>query len=93
MRVFERLDRPLKGAAGPGDAADFASPMPGRVTDISVEPGSVVAAGATLLVVEAMKIEHRIEAPSAGRVTALRCELGAWISEGEPLVEFAPESA
>ena len=92
VRVFERLDRPSKGATGPGDAGDFASPMPGRVTDISVEPGSLVAAGATLLVVEAMKIEHRIEAPRAGRVTAVRCELGAWISEGEPLVEFAPEA-
>ena len=93
VRVFELLDRTSKGVTGPGEAADFASPMPGRVTDISVEPGSLVAAGATLLVVEAMKIEHRIEAPRAGRVTALRCELGAWISEGEPLVEFAPEAA
>ena len=92
MRVFELLDRTSKGATGPGDAADFASPMPGRVTDILVEPGSLVAAGATLLVIEAMKIEHRIEAPSAGRVTALCCEPGAWISEGEPLVEFTPEA-
>ena len=93
VRAFELLDRASKGAVGPGDAGDFASPMPGRVTEISVEPGSLVAAGATLLVVEAMKIEHRIEAPSAGRVTALRCELGAWIGEGEPLVEFVPEAA
>ena len=91
-RVVERSDRMCGSTGGSGEASDFASPMPGRVTDVQVEPGSLVAAGATLLIVEAMKIEHRIEAPSAGRVTALLCEQGAWINEGEPLVEFAPEA-
>ncbi len=86
--VVTRLDRAAASVAGLADVGDFACPMPGRVVDIPVEPGMEVEAGATLVVVEAMKIEHRVQAPSSGRVTAILCEEGAWIGEGEPLVEF-----
>ena len=87
-----RPDRAVEGAGRSGGTGDFASPMPGRVTEVRVGPGDRVAAGATLLVVEAMKIEHRIQAPGAGLVKALRCEQGAWVTEGEMLVEFVPET-
>ncbi len=92
LRVVERLDRTIGSKTGSGQAADLASPMPGRVTDIRVKAGARVVAGATLLIVEAMKIEHRITAPAAGRVGALRCAVGAWVGEGEQLVEFAPDA-
>ncbi len=89
--AVDRLDRTMGSRTGPGQAADFTSPMPGRVTDIQVDPGARVAAGTTLLIVEAMKIEHRITAPVDGRVKALLCEAGAWIAEGEALVDFVPD--
>ena len=91
--VVTRLDRAASSVTGLAEVGDFACPMPGRVVDIPVKPGMEVEAGATLVVVEAMKIEHRIQAPSSGRVTALLCEEGAWIGEGEPLVEFEPLAA
>ena len=86
--VVTRLDRAVASATAFADVGDFACPMPGRVVDIPVKPGLEVEAGATLVVIETMKIEHRVQAPSSGRVTAVLCEEGAWIGEGEPLVEF-----
>jgi acetyl-CoA/propionyl-CoA carboxylase biotin carboxyl carrier protein len=43
--------------------------MPGTVVAVPVEPGARVAAGDTVVVVEAMKMEHRLVAPVAGTVT------------------------
>ncbi len=42
--------------------------MPGTVLAVRVQVGDVVTAGQTLVVVEAMKMEHAIKAPTAGRV-------------------------
>jgi acetyl/propionyl-CoA carboxylase alpha subunit len=50
------------GAAGPS------TPVPGTVTIVAVEPGQEVAAGQTLVVLEAMKMEHRITADADGVV-------------------------
>jgi geranyl-CoA carboxylase alpha subunit len=47
-----------------------------------------VAAGQVLLVVEAMKMEHSIEAPLAGAVTGLFTEVGAQVAPGGLLIEI-----
>ena len=79
------------GLAGGG--ATFTSPMPGAVIAVPVTEGDAVAAGTTLIVVEAMKMEHPIKAPVAGTVAKL------YVREGEPvdaetaLVEFEPDDA
>ncbi|WP_157498247.1 acetyl/propionyl/methylcrotonyl-CoA carboxylase subunit alpha [Leifsonia sp. Leaf336] len=55
-----------------GEAAahpEVRSPMPGTVVAVPVASGAVVAAGDTVAVVEAMKMEHRLVAPIAGTVT------------------------
>ncbi|QGZ33583.1 acetyl-CoA carboxylase biotin carboxyl carrier protein [Stappia indica] len=62
----------------------YRSPEPGART--FVEIGDTVAAGDTLLIVEAMKTMNQIAAPRAGRVTAIFVEDGQPVEYGEPLV-------
>ena len=74
--ALERLDRDgatarmLAGLERTDAAADpqLRSPMPGTVTVVNAATGDRVEAGAVLLAVEAMKMEHHITAPMAGIV-------------------------
>jgi propionyl-CoA carboxylase alpha chain len=61
------------------------SPLPGIVRRVAVRPGEPVAAGALLVVVEAMKLEHRISAPAAGRVRELLVAEGQEVDAGTPV--------
>jgi biotin carboxyl carrier protein len=79
--------------AGEAVAGGLASPMPGKVTAVFVEEGDAVDAGALLVVVEAMKMEHRIVAPRAGLVTAVRAELGHQVARGDVLVVIEPSES
>ena len=58
------------------------APMPGLVVRILVEPGQEVAAGAGLVVLEAMKMENELKAPAAGTVGAVRAQAGGGGREG-----------
>ncbi len=79
---------PLKAAqAGPGDGRVIA-PMPGRVLAVDVISGQHVAAGDRLLVLEAMKMEHRITARAAGVVQAVHIATGDQVADGMLLVEI-----
>ncbi|WP_099732249.1 MULTISPECIES: carboxyl transferase domain-containing protein [unclassified Acidovorax] len=62
------------------------APMPARLVQLSVAEGDVVAAGAELAVLEAMKMEHVLLAPHAGRVGALLAVAGAYVAQGQPLL-------
>ncbi|MBT3534424.1 MAG: biotin/lipoyl-binding protein, partial [Rhodospirillaceae bacterium] len=62
------------------------APMPGNVTATHVEEGATVEMGQLLLILEAMKMEHRITAPVAGTVTQLRVSVGDQVDNGELLV-------
>jgi acetyl/propionyl-CoA carboxylase alpha subunit len=79
-----RFPEPATGsaAAAPGS---LASPLPGIVRRVAVRPGEPVAAGALLVVVEAMKLEHRISAPAAGRVRELLVAEGQEVDAGTPV--------
>jgi 3-methylcrotonyl-CoA carboxylase alpha subunit len=80
---------PRKGpAAGAGDGRIIA-PMPGRVLAIDVAPGQRVEAGDRLLVLEAMKMEHRITARSPGTIDAVHIATGDQVADGMLLVEIA----
>ncbi len=83
------------GASGSseGGAGRLEAPMPGRIVKVSVSDGEQVARGATLLVLEAMKMEHAITAPADGIVTAVHVAEGAMVEEGVDLVAFEPEAA
>ncbi|MFD4322906.1 acetyl/propionyl/methylcrotonyl-CoA carboxylase subunit alpha, partial [Streptomyces sp. NPDC058548] len=63
-----------------GGADTLAAPMPGTVTVVKVAVGDEVEAGQSLLVVEAMKMEHVISAPHAGTVTELDVTPGTTVA-------------
>ncbi len=62
------------------------SPLPGSVAKVLVETGQLVDTGQPLIVVEAMKMEHTISAPHAGRVTHIYFTLGEQVAEGAQLL-------
>jgi len=67
---------------------DLSSPMPATVVKILVEPGTRVARGDTLLMLEAMKMEMPIRAPRDGVVRAVRCRTGDLVQPGVNLLDF-----
>jgi 3-methylcrotonyl-CoA carboxylase alpha subunit len=66
----------------------LSAPMPGTILDVLVKSGQRVRQGQTLLVMEAMKMEHRIQAPKAGEVIAVHFETGDRVDMGANLVEI-----
>ncbi len=62
------------------------APMPGNVTTTHVEEGAAVEEGQLLLILEAMKMEHRITAPVSGIVKQMRVSVGDQVDNGELLV-------
>ncbi|MFG2984633.1 biotin carboxylase N-terminal domain-containing protein [Streptomyces sp. NPDC048258] len=77
--------------AGRGGADTLAAPMPGTVTVVKVAIGDKVVAGQSLLVVEAMKMEHVISAPHAGTVTELDVTPGTTVAMDQVLAVVTPE--
>jgi urea carboxylase len=69
------------------------SPVGASVWTIGVETGQRVEAGQKLLVLEAMKTEIAVVAPSAGTVERLHCAAGSLVSSGQVLLAFRPEAA
>ncbi|MEU6549824.1 biotin carboxylase N-terminal domain-containing protein [Streptomyces sp. NPDC046915] len=72
-------------------ADSLTAPMPGTVTVVKVAVGDEVAAGQSLLVVEAMKMEHVISAPHAGTVTELDVRPGTTVAMDQVLAVIAPK--
>ena len=71
-------------------ASRIVAPMPGTVTRILAEPGADLPRGSPLIVLEAMKMEHTLRAPSNGRLKALKCAVGDVVQEGTELADFEP---
>jgi acetyl-CoA/propionyl-CoA carboxylase biotin carboxyl carrier protein len=79
--------------ASPGEVRDggpVRSPMPGTVLVVKVAVGEQVAAGAPLLVVEAMKMEHTLVAPVDGVVSELLVQAGQQVALDETLAVVTP---
>jgi propionyl-CoA carboxylase alpha chain len=66
------------------------APMPGSVVRLAVAAGATVAAGETVLVLEAMKMQHTITAPHAGTVTDLPVAVGSQVAAGAVLAGVQP---
>ena len=81
-----------RDASGSGK---LCAPLDGKVLDVRVKPGDIVTKGQVLLVIEAMKMEHRIEADVAGTVVIVHVERGAQVKTRQllALVATAPTEA
>jgi propionyl-CoA carboxylase alpha chain len=82
LRPAPRFADPAAAAAAAGS---LTSPMPGTVVRVGVQEGAAVEAGALLVVLEAMKMEHEVRAPAAGTVTELRVQAGSQVQLGAVL--------
>ncbi|HTT01307.1 MAG TPA: biotin carboxylase N-terminal domain-containing protein [Steroidobacteraceae bacterium] len=78
----------LAAAASRRPAGSLTSMLPGVVVSVLVAQGDHVQAGAALLVIEAMKMEHTIQAPQSGIVKALNVRTGDRVNEGAVLLEM-----
>jgi 3-methylcrotonyl-CoA carboxylase alpha subunit len=76
------------GREGRSDGSGLTATMPGRVLDVLVAEGDSVQKGDTLVLLEAMKMELRIQAPSDGQVARVLCAAGQVVERGQKLVEF-----
>ncbi|MDX3310819.1 acetyl/propionyl/methylcrotonyl-CoA carboxylase subunit alpha [Streptomyces sp. ME08-AFT2] len=92
VRDHDPVAAALTGAARAG-ADSLTAPMPGTVTVVKVAVGDEVAAGQSLLVVEAMKMEHVISAPHAGTVAELDVSPGSTVAMDQVLAVIAPATA
>jgi len=67
---------------------NLSAPMPGRLLSFAVQVGDTVTAGQALAVMEAMKMEHTVAAPTAGTVAELLFAPGDQVAEGAPLLRL-----
>ena len=89
-RVLTRQTGARSRGGGSGHAAgELTAPMPGQVRAVNVREGEAVVKGQTLMVLEAMKMEIRIQAPQAGTVHKVLVQLGQTVERGQILVEVA----
>ncbi len=73
-------------AAAPAGGTSVTAPMPGNILDIKVTQGQMVAAGQTLVILEAMKMENEIQAPVDGTVASINVSKGSSVESGAVLV-------
>jgi 3-methylcrotonyl-CoA carboxylase alpha subunit len=86
--TFTIVDEREASASTQHAAGSLATPLPGVVIRVAVKVGDRVKAGDTLVVVEAMKMEHAIRAPHDGVVRAVKYQAGERVPEGAALVEL-----
>jgi 3-methylcrotonyl-CoA carboxylase alpha subunit len=79
-------------ATAEADSGSLITPLPGTVVAVHVVPGQSVARGAPLITLEAMKMEHTVNAPYAGTVERLPFALGDRVAGNSVLVEIKATS-
>jgi 3-methylcrotonyl-CoA carboxylase alpha subunit len=70
------------------EAGRLTAPMPGKIVSFAVKAGDAVKAGQALAVMEAMKMEHTIQAPADGKVAELLFAPGDQVTEGAELLRL-----
>lgn len=79
----ERIEKKEKGTAEP-----VIAPLPGTILSILVKPGDFVKRGQTLLIMEAMKMENKIQSDKDGVVESVKVTPGASVLQGDILLEL-----
>ena len=83
-----KWERVEPGSSGAEDEGGLVAPMPGKVLEVLVSQGDVVEAGTPLMVLEAMKMEHRIVAAADGTVSAVHYAAGDQVAQGAVLLDL-----
>ena len=78
-----------KPAAAPAGGNVVTAPLNGKITQVLVKAGDQVAAGDTVVMLEAMKMENSITAEAAGTVKTVLVNVGDQVDGGQALVELA----
>jgi biotin carboxyl carrier protein len=89
--VVTEADR-FPDPAALAQAGSLLAPMPGTVVRVEAAVGDLVEAGAVILAIEAMKMEHSIYAPARGVVTELPISVGAQVDSGSVLAVLEEEA-
>jgi len=89
-RFFEKAKKHGGQDVGHGG---FGAPMPGKVIKVSVKDGETVTKGTVLVIMEAMKMEHRIEAPADGVVTAVHVTEEQLVEQDFQMLDFEPAAS
>lgn len=82
------LAEEARGEGGKRGKQTIAAYMPGRVVDVRVKQGDVVAPGQPLVVLEAMKMQNEIQSDRTGTVQRVHVASGQAVEGGDPLVEI-----
>ncbi|MDQ6858707.1 MAG: ATP-grasp domain-containing protein [Chloroflexota bacterium] len=86
--VFDSAGRERSIDAQAG--SEITAPMPGTVLAVHASAGQQVTRGDLICVVEAMKMELRVEAPADGTIRSVLCAQGDQVRRGQRLAEFEP---
>lgn len=86
--VLTKSSGTKRGSAGHEHASELAAPMPGQIRSVNVSEGEAVSKGQTLLVLEAMKMEIRIQAPFDGIAKELRVKVGQIVEREQILAKM-----
>ena len=87
---FEIDDPRTRSFSAEHATGGLTTPLPGVVVAVNVAIGATVRGGQTLMVIEAMKMEHSISAPVDGRVTHIHFAVGERVPEGRELLTLSP---
>jgi biotin carboxyl carrier protein len=86
--VLEKESAARRTRGGGAQGGSLEAPMPGVVVRVMVAVGDEVQAGQPLVAIEAMKMEHVLRAPRAGRVKSVTARTGEMVHPGVPLAEL-----
>ena len=89
---FSAVDLLDRAASEDGGAGGIVAPMPGAVKEVMVAEGQTVSQGDTLLILEAMKMEHRLTAPFDGTVVTLNAVAGGQVADGTLLAQIESDA-
>ena len=87
--LTELSHHPAQRAGGSERARELRAPFNGKLIAVHAQPGSAVAKGAPLLVIESMKLEHTLSAPRDLTVESLSVAAGQQVAPGQLLITFA----
>jgi biotin carboxyl carrier protein len=85
---FPNPSKKIRRSSVSAHEGGLTAPMPGKIVKVLVREGSAVKKGDLLMILEAMKMEHKLIAPHDGTVRSLVYKEGDRVSQGQDLIEL-----